>query len=653
MISLSGISIHFGARTLFSGVSFNIRGDDRIGLTGLNGTGKSTLLKVIAGDLTPDTGMVSRPRGYRIGYLPQHLPVTDTQSVFDEVASSLTELNELERLTETLTQELERRDDYETEEYMRLAERLAEVTERYHLLDGGRKELLIATMLEGLGFRAEDLDKPTGIFSGGWRMRIELAKVLLSQPDLLLLDEPTNHLDIESIQWLEDYFQSFRGALMLVSHDRALLDHVTRRTLELENSVITDYPVPYSRYVVMKEERIIQQEAAWRNQQRWIEQTERFIERFRYKATKAVQVQSRIKQLEKLERVAPVERDNRRVHLSFREVERSGDIVIDLQDISKAFGSNRVLEHIDLTVQRGEKIAFVGRNGEGKTTLARIITGDLIDFTGHRKVGAKVTMGYYAQNQADRLDDRKTVLEVVDEVAVGSVRSHIRDLLGAFLFSGEEVDKKVSVLSGGERSRLALLQLLIRPVNFLILDEPTNHLDMRTKNILKEALRSFEGTLLVVSHDRAFLDGLVDTLYEVRGHKLTQHDGDIYRFLEKKKLDTLADLERGKNAGGNARRPAGEKEGRENSLTYEERKKRRNRLRNLQNKIARLEEEIHTLEQRVQRMEEMMAVPEKYEGDFNTLGQEYGAMKNQLEKKVEEWSRLVEELEDQRMNDEK
>ncbi len=485
MISLSDISVHFGARTLFSGVSFNIREDDRIGLTGLNGTGKSTLLKVIAGELTPDSGVVSRPRGYRIGYLPQHLPVTDTQSVFAEVASSLSELNELERLTDKLTRELERRDDYESEEYLRLATRLAEVTERYHLLDGGRKDLLIARMLEGLGFRSGDFDKPTGTFSGGWRMRIELAKVLLMQPDLLLLDEPTNHLDIESIQWLEDYFQTFRGALVLVSHDRALLDHVTRRTLELENSVITDYPVPYSKYVEMKEERIVQQEAAYRNQQKWIEQTERFIERFRYKATKAVQVQSRIKQLEKLERVAPVERDNRRVHLSFREVERSGDIVVEMKDISKAFGSKQVLEHIDLTVQRGEKIAFVGRNGEGKTTLARIITGDLPDFSGHRRVGAKVTMGYYAQDQADRLDDTMTVLEVIDEVAVGPVRAHVRDLLGAFLFSGEEVDKKVSVLSGGERSRLALLQLLIRPVNFLILDEPTNHLDMRTKKILK------------------------------------------------------------------------------------------------------------------------------------------------------------------------
>ena len=645
MISVNDISIHFGARTLFSGVSFNIREDDRIGLTGLNGTGKSTLLKILAGQLTPDSGVVGRPRGYRIGYLPQHLPVTDTQSVFEEVASSLTELNELEQQTEKLTRELERRDDYESDDYLRLASRLAEVTERYHLLDGGRKDLFIARMLEGLGFRPEEFDKPTGTFSGGWRMRIELAKVLLSQPDLLLLDEPTNHLDIESIQWLEDYFQSFRGALVLVSHDRALLDHVTRRTLELENSVITDYPVPYSRYLVMKEERAIQQEAAYRNQQKWIEQTERFIERFRYKATKAVQVQSRIKQLDKLERVAPVERDNRRVHLSFREVERSGDIVVEMKDISKAFGSNRVLEHIDLTVERGEKIAFVGRNGEGKTTLARIITGDLTDFTGHRKVGAKVSMGYYAQDQADRLDNEKTVFDTIDEVAVGSVRTHVRDLLGAFLFSGEEADKKVSVLSGGERSRLALLQLLIRPVNFLILDEPTNHLDMRTKNILKESLRNFEGTLIVVSHDRDFLDGLVETLYEVRGHKLKQHDGDIYRFLEKKKMESLTDLERRGSAGGGVRRPQGTAtQAGEETLTYEERKRRRNRLRSLQNKIERLEEEIHSMEQQIEEMEKMMTAPESYKGDFDTLGVEYGKMKKELEKKTEEWERLVEEI---------
>ncbi len=640
MISVSDIAVYFGARELFSGVTFNIREKDRIGLTGLNGTGKSTLLKVIAGELMPDSGIVSKPRSVRIGYLPQHIRISDTQSVFEEVASSLKELNRLEAEITKLTEEINRRDDFHTGEYMKLAGRLADATERFHLLEGGRKDLLIGRTLSGLGFEKDDFYKPTGVFSGGWRMRIELAKVLLQQPDVLLLDEPTNHLDIESIQWLEDYFSSFKGALMLVSHDKALLDHVTTRTLELENRKITDYPVPYSRYLVLKEDRMQQQEAVYRNQQKWIEQTEKFIERFRYKATRAVQVQSRIKQLNKLERIDPVETDNKAVHFSFKGVERSGDIVLELKNISKTFGEKQVLNHIDLLMERGEKIAFVGKNGEGKTTLARIMAGDLQDFRGGRKVGTKVQMGYYAQDQAERLDPGKTVFDVIDGEATGDMRTRVRSMLGAFLFSGEEVEKKVSVLSGGERSRLALLQLLIRPANFLILDEPTNHLDMRTKNILKQALSDFTGTLLVVSHDRDFLDGLVDTIYEVHGHKLTQHDGDIYRFLAKKKLPNLNELNRKAFANDTVKGS-----GSSSKEDYQKRKQRRNIIRSLQQKILKLEKEISDLESRKISLEKQLENPPSRDMDFDRLSIDYNILRTDLTKKLDLWADLHEQLE--------
>ncbi len=640
MISVTELSVYFGARELFSHVTFNIRARDRIGLTGLNGTGKSTLLQVMAGELTPDTGMVSKPKEIRIGYLPQHIRIRDTRTVFEEVASSLTELNQLETEINRLTWEINDREDYYSEDYMSLAGRLAEATERFHLLEGNKKELLISKTLTGLGFSPADFVKPTGTFSGGWRMRIELAKVLLKHPDVLLLDEPTNHLDIESIQWLEDYFSAYKGSLVLVSHDKALLDHVTKRTLELENRRITDYPVSYSNYLEMKEERMQQQEAAYRNQQKWIDQTERFIERFRYKATKAVQVQSRIKQLGKLERLEPAGQDNRKVHFSFQTVERSGDNVMELRNISKAFDTQQVLTRIDLMIQRGEKIAFVGKNGEGKTTLAKIMVGDLLDFSGKRKIGAKVSVGYYAQNQAEMLNNDKTVFQVVDDVARGEVRSHVRDLLGAFLFQGEEVDKKVSVLSGGERSRLALLKLLIKPANFLVLDEPTNHLDMRTKNILKQALLDFTGTLLIVSHDRDFLDGLVETIYEVHGHKLTQHDGNIYRFLEKKKLDNLYELERKRVQSfsqDGMKRSAGN--------DYLKRKQQKNKLRSLKNKIIKMEKEISDLEKKQYALEKHLENPESHTGDFDELSREYASVQRDLAEKLDQWSRLQEDFE--------
>lgn len=519
---------------MLKGISFLISPKDRIGLVGKNGAGKLTLLKILAGLQQPTSGNISCPKDIRLGYLPQHMDVSDTRTVFEETRKAFDEILNLKKEIENVNNQIVTRQDYESEAYMNLINRLTELNDRYLMIGGGNFEAEIEQTLKGLGFDREDFDRQTSEFSGGWRMRIELAKILLKKPDVFLLDEPTNHLDIESIQWLEDFLKGYGGAVVLVSHDKAFLNNVTNRTVEISLGQIYDFKANYDRYLELRREQKETQLAAYRNQQKLIGDTEQFIERFRYKATKAVQVQSRAKMLDKLERIEVDEEDRSRLNIRFTPAVRSGTVVADCKHLSKSYGSLRVLDDIHLTIERGEKVAFVGKNGEGKTTLARILSNDL-DFEGIRKIGHNVKIGYFAQNQAQRLDENLTVLETVDQIAAGEIRTKIRDILGAFMFSGEDVEKKVRVLSGGERTRLAMIRLMLEPVNFLVLDEPTNHLDMRSKERLKEALAAYDGTVLVVSHDREFLDGLVHCVYEFKNKKVKQHLGGIYDFLMKKK----------------------------------------------------------------------------------------------------------------------
>ncbi|NOY38378.1 MAG: ABC-F family ATP-binding cassette domain-containing protein [Chlorobi bacterium] len=643
MITLQDISIRFGGEVLFNGIAFQIRSHDRIGLTGRNGSGKTTLLKVMASEFSPDNGTVTIPGDVTIGYLPQRITVSDTTTVYEEAASALKELNLLEREIQQLTEEITTRTDFHDPSYLKLTEKLASAGEHFHLLGGETREREISRTLQGLGFRPEDMNRPTGEFSGGWRMRIELAKILLRKPSVLLLDEPTNHLDIDSIQWLEGYFRTYNGALVLVSHDKALLDHVTTRTLEIENQKITEYPAPYSLAMNMKEARTEQLVAAWKNQQKLIASTEAFIERFRYKATKAVQVQSRIKQLEKLERIPEPSYVTGKVHLKFGKVVRTGDLVIIAEKISKSYGNLNVLNNIDLVIKRGEKIAFVGRNGEGKTTLARILAGDLKS-EGDVRQGTKVSMGYYAQDGADKLNPSLTVLETIAQVAGPEMRPHLRTMLGAFLFSGDDADKKVSVLSGGERSRLALLSMLMRPVNFLILDEPTHHLDMQTKDILKEALKKFEGTLLVVSHDRDFLDGLVDVIYEVKNLRIKAHDGDIYRFLEENVLQTTdtGKLQRKVTVSSKGDRLSVESR----KKAYLQRKQEQRKLERTEKAVYRLEEEIAELENRKENLyKRMITVPDNGDSPDQDLFREYEKIIRTLDEKLADWEAILHNLE--------
>lgn len=542
MISVEKIGLRFGGFELFREISFLVNPRDRIGLTGKNGAGKTTLLRIMAGMEQPSEGRISSPKELTIGYLPQVMNVTDTRNVREEARQAFAPLLALKREIGDLHHEVAHRKDYHSDDYLRLLEVVHDKEEHYRILGGDNYEAELEQTLTGLGFRRSDFERNTSEFSGGWRMRIELAKLLLRKPDVFLLDEPTNHLDIESIQWLEDFLSNYRGAVVLVSHDRAFLDNVTNRTIEISLGRLSDQKMNYSRFVVWKEEQREQQLAAYRNQQKMIEDTERFIERFRYKATKAVQVQSRMKALDKVDRLEIEPEENASLNIRFFPAPRSGQVVVKCNGVSKSYDKLNVLDDIDLTIERGEKVAFVGRNGEGKTTLARIIL-DEIPYSGEANTGHNVKIGYFAQNQAERLDPSLTVLETIDRVAVGEIRTKIRDLLGAFLFPGEDVDKKVAVLSGGERSRLAMVRLLLEPVNLLVLDEPTNHLDMRSKELLKKALIAFDGTILVVSHDREFLDGLVTCVYEFRDRKVRQHLGGIYDFLRKKKMESLRELE--------------------------------------------------------------------------------------------------------------
>lgn len=549
-VQINNLKVEFSAKCLFDNISYIINRKDKIALVGRNGAGKSTMLKIIAGLQKPTSGTVVVPRDTTIGYLPQHMTISDTSTVTEEVRKAFSRIDQMRERLEALSTELSERTDYESPAYQELIESMTALTDRLAMEESDNCEAEMEKTLLGLGFKRDDFDRPTAEFSGGWRMRIELAKLLLTRPDVLLLDEPTNHLDIESIQWLENFLTTKAQAVVLVSHDRAFIDNVTNRTIEISLGKIYDYSVNYSKYVELRRERLEQQQRAFLNQQKMIKDTEDFIERFRYKATKSVQVQSRIKQLAKIERLEVDQVDTSRLNLKFPPAPRSGDYPVIADGLGKAYGNHQVFDGATFTIKRGEKVAFVGKNGEGKSTLVKCIMGE-IPFTGTLKIGHNVSIGYFAQNQAQLLDGELTVFDTIDRVAVGEIRTKIRDILGAFMFGGEASDKKVKVLSGGEKTRLAMIRLLLQPVNLLILDEPTNHLDMVTKDVLKEAIRDFDGTVIVVSHDREFLDGLVEKVYEFGGGQVKECLGGIYEFLEKKRLASLSELERSVPAGNN------------------------------------------------------------------------------------------------------
>jgi len=631
MISVNGLTVEFSGTPLFDNISFLINPRDRVGLTGKNGAGKSTLLKIMCGLHPYDKGSVSVPKGTTIGYLPQQMTVSDTKSVLEEAQDAFVEVLALEKEIEKINIELTSRTDYESTEYLNLIHQLAEKNDRLHLLDGGHLQAEIENTLIGLGFERTDFVRPTLEFSGGWRMRIELAKVLLRKPDVLLLDEPTNHLDIESVQWFEEMLKVYEGAVMVVSHDRTFLDNLTNRTLEISLGKIYDYKVSYSKYEVLRRELFEQQMATYRNQQKKIEDTEEFIERFRYKATKSVQVQSRIKQLEKIDRIEIDEIDKSSIHFRFPPAPHSGIIMVESKSLTKRFGDHLVLDSIDFILEKGEKVAFVGRNGEGKTTLSKIIIGEH-DYQGILKLGHNVKIGYYAQNQSEMLNDNKTVFETIDDVAVGDIRTKIRDILASFLFRGEDIDKKVAVLSGGERARLSLAKLLLEPANLLVLDEPTNHLDMRSKEILKQALLSFDGTLILVSHDRDFLDGVVNTVYEFRHKKMRQHLGGIFEFLQRKKLETLNQLNETRKestANSSAKEQSGQK------LRYEERRELDKKIRKAQKLVEESEERIMKMESQIEEMDAKLANPEQIQD--HTVFEQYELLKKTLNNEMHKW----------------
>ena len=638
MISLDNLTISYGGWTLFDGISFMINPKDRIGLVGKNGAGKTTLLRVITGEQQPTEGAVTINGECTIGYLPQQMRVADTTTLVAETAKAFDEVLKIEADIERLTSEIGSRTDYESAEYEELIHRLNEANDRYHILGGDTREADIERTLLGLGFKRTDFERPTREFSGGWRMRIELAKLLLKRPSIFLLDEPTNHLDIESIQWLEDYLKNYNGAVLLISHDRAFLDNVTTRTVEISLGKAYDYKVPYSKYVVLRAERRAQQMAAYENQQRMIEKTEEFIEKFRYKPTKSNQVQSRIKQLEKIDRIEVDEEDLSRLNIKFPPAPRSGQIVADVKGVGKAFGEKRIFSGAEFTIERGQKIALVGRNGEGKTTFARMLIGELEQTEGEIKLGANVNIGYYAQNQDDLMDGEFSVFDTLDRVAVGDIRTRLRDILGAFLFRGEDIDKKVKVLSGGERSRLAMARLMLEPYNLLVLDEPTNHMDMRSKDILKDALQKFDGTVVVVSHDREFLDGLVDRIYEFRDGGVREYLGDIWYFLEKRKVESLQDIER-KDRPTAAAKAAESNAGK---LTYEQKKEQEKLLRKLRKAVESVEEELAKVEKEIADYDARLAVATEYNAEEYA---KYNALKEHYDHLMHEWEKASYELE--------
>lgn len=639
MISVDKLTIRFGSTTLFSDVSYVVNPRDRIALVGKNGAGKSTMLKVFAGIQPPSTGNVAIPKEITIGYLPQHMIHNDGVTVREEAEKAFSHIFELKDEIERLSTELSTREDYDSPEYAKIIDKLTHANERLDMIGANDFQGQVEKTLLGLGFLRSDFDRQTSEFSGGWRMRIELAKILLQRPDVLLLDEPTNHLDIESIQWLEDFLKTSGSAVILVSHDRAFIDNVTNRTIEISCGKIYDYKASYSEYVELRKERREQQLRAYENQQKQIQDTEDFIERFRYKATKANQVQSRIKQLEKMEVIEIDEEDNSALRLKFPPAPHSGTISVEAQNLTKAYGEKVILDNIDITIKRGDKVAFVGKNGEGKTTLVKCIM-EQVEYSGLLKLGHLVKIGYFAQNQASLLNEELTVFETIDQVATGDIRTKIRDILGAFMFGGEASDKKVKVLSGGERTRLAMIRLLLEPVNLLVLDEPTNHLDMRSKDVLKEAIKAFNGTVIVVSHDREFLDGLVDRVYEFANHKVVEHIGGIYDFLATKKMDSLQELERNTNISEKKQTTVPVSD---NKLSYEAKKEQQKKIRKAEKAVQEAENQVNKLEEILAGIEEKLSVPEN--ATDASLFEEYNKRKHELEQKMYEWELLSEELE--------
>lgn len=655
MISINNLGVEFSARPLFKDISFVINKTDKIALVGKNGAGKSTLLKILAGLQSPTSGSISKPNEVTIGYLPQQMQLADSTTLLDETKKAFSDLIDLRKEIDRINLEIQERTDYESEEYANLLLRLEYLNERVAIEDADSMEGEIERTLTGLGFSKEDFSRPTSEFSGGWRMRIELAKILLRRPDVLLLDEPTNHLDIESIQWLEQFMQTKAKAVVLVSHDRAFLDNVTKRTIEISCGKAYDYKVSYTKFTELRKERVEQQMRAYENQQKQIADIEDFIERFRYKATKAVQVQTRIKQLEKIVPIEVDEVDNTRLRLKFPPAFRSGDFPLIVENVGKAYGAHQVFDHAEFTIRRGEKVAFVGKNGEGKSTLVKCIMGE-IPFTGNLKIGHNVKIGYFAQNQAQLLDENLTVFETIDNVAVGDIRTKIRDILGAFMFGGEASDKKVKVLSGGEKTRLAMIKLLLEPVNFLILDEPTNHLDMKTKDILKEAIKDFDGTVIIVSHDRYFLDGLVEKVYEFGGGVVKENLGGIYDFLRKKNIEKLSDLELTKSPTSakdstssvpsqqtaEKDKESSLKPDNQRQLSYAEQKERAKMLSKAEKSVTNAEKRIAEIEEKQKSLEDKIAG-----GDASAETLElYASIGKELENAMSIWELAQMELEE-------
>ena len=653
MISVEGLCVEFSAKPLFTNASFVVNDRDRIALVGKNGAGKSTLLKILCGLQQPTSGVVSVPTDATIGYLPQVMNLQDDTTVREEAQKAFSYIREMKERIDQMNQQLAERTDYESDDYLALVERFTQEHERYQMMGADNYEAEIERTLIGLGFVRTDFERPTSEFSGGWRMRIELAKILLQKPDVLLLDEPTNHLDIESIQWLEQFLAQSAKAVVLVSHDRAFINNVSNRTLEISCGRVIDYKVKYDEYVVLRKERREQQMRAYENQQKEMADMRQFIERFRYQATKAVQVQQKIKQLEKMVPIEIDEVDNSAMHLKFPPCLRSGDYPVICEDVKKRYGEHTVFSQVNLTIKRGEKVAFVGKNGEGKSTLVKCIMGE-IPFDGNLKIGHNIQIGYFAQNQAQLLDESLTVFQTIDYVAKGDIRLRINDILGAFMFGGEASDKKVKVLSGGERSRLAMIRLLLEPVNLLILDEPTNHLDMPSKDVLKEAIKAFDGTAIIVSHDREFLDGLVSKVYEFGGGRVREHLGGIYDFLQAKQISELSELGKGSNnsQGGTAAVPGREQsspkvgtsaEMPSKSQSYAEKKEVQKKLRKAERAVEESERKISDMERRLKELDGLLMNPANASNmEYVT---EYTTIKKSLDEEVERWERLSEELE--------